>query len=473
MKPWIRNAHRPTLAAAGALFIAVQAGTVGATTLYTNALQTQVDFSTWRSTKGDAEIGTAPDGSRALTFNGTTSGGDVYADGGSLFASHTGSFTLSFEVLGHCGAQTSGCGAFVYASGAQGHVGGWILADTPYFSLPTFAQTPSQWQQVRYTFGGGSTDLGFENWVASPHAGPYSFFIRNVVLTDNAEQAAIGSLSVSAVPEPGRWLLMGLGLLALAGLATRPGASRSSRGLKGVRRAGVAMLAACAAWAGQPARAQSVDLSFNDNQLPAGWSLHSVLANTHYGFADGRFYAAEVDSSAYIESTLAPGASSWSVSWDSAVFQTVYGNFSSVTLLDASGHAFAVSIGSASYNFGEGLRVVIDDGANVHQQLLPMLAGNYKLSAMFSDGQISFSGVLSGTQGDERVFAELAAAPLLVASSVNAVRLQVYETIGPQVWIDNVHMAAVPEPASAASLLMGLVSLACRARRRQRSDLAD
>lgn len=464
-------------ALATALMGAMLALPAGASTLYANALQTQADLSSWLSTKGDAEIATAPDGSRALTFAGTTAGGDIYADGDRLFASHTGSFTLSFEALGHCGAQTSGCGAFVYAAGAQGNAGGWILADTPYFALPTFAQTPGQWQQVRYTFGGSSTDLGFENWVASPYAGPHSFFIRNVVLTDNAERAAIGSLSVSAVPEPGSWLLMGLGLLALAGLAARSGArARASTpfsGFKGLRRAGLAWWVACAAWAGQPALAQGVNLDFDDNQLPAGWSLHSVLANTHYGFADGRFYAAEVDSSAYIESALTTGASSWSVSWDSALFQTVYGNFSSVTLLDASGHAFAVSVGSASYNFGEGLRVLIDDGASQHQQLLPLLAGNYRLSATFSDGQVDFSGVLSAAQGDVQVFAEAVAAPWLVASSVSAVRLQVYETIGPQVWIDNVHIAAVPEPASAATLLLGLTSLAWRARRRQQRAAAD
>lgn len=460
-----RTARAIVQATSMALLLALGPVTARADRLYINALQTEADLENWLSTRGDARIATAPDGSSALSFSGTAAGGDLYAAGGDWFVNQTGSFTLSFEVLGHCGAATSGCGAFVLAEGAQGNAGGWILADTPYFGLPTFSEAPGQWQKVSYTFGGYVTNLGFENWVGSPQSGPYSFFLRNVRLTDNPEQAAIGSLSVSAVPEPGSAWLMGLGALLLLAGAARPGAGRPRRQYTQRGRAAKwAMLAA--ALSVSSVHAQQMDLNFDDNQLPAGWTLHSVMANNQYGFAGGRFYAAEVDSSAYIETAVASGAASWTVSWETELFQTVYGNFTQVQWLDGLGHALSVSLGSASYNYGNGLHLLIDDGVHRYEPLLALQAGLYRLSATFTDDEVRFTGVLAGASGDVPVFAETLPIVGTRATSVSALRLQVYETLGPPVWIDNVHIAAVPEPAAAATLLVGLVPLLVWARRR-------
>jgi hypothetical protein len=196
---------------------AVMALPASATVLYSNQLQTPDDFSSWLSTKGDAVISTAPDGSDGLTFTGVTSHGDVYANGGHPFSSDTGSFTVSFEIYGNCGQHTSGCGAFLWASGATSSAGGWLLADTIYSGLTSFEVNPGQWEKVTYTFAGNSTDLGFENWMGSTYAAPYSFYIRNLVLTNNSDHTDLGTLSVTPVaapvPEPATWGLMASGLV--------------------------------------------------------------------------------------------------------------------------------------------------------------------------------------------------------------------------------------------------------------------
>lgn len=205
------------------------------------------------------------------------------------------------------------------------------------------------------------------------------------------------------------------------------------------------------------AQAQSISLDFNDNAVPAGWTLHATTVQTNFGFADGRFYADQLDSGAYIqrEIQIAPGVNNVQVDWEGSVFQTYWGNFSSVKLRNSSGDLFVTSIGSASYNWGAAMQVLITAGGSSQSWLLPMTSGSYVFQSTFASGQISFVGTLNGSE----VFSKALATPTLDLAAIDAVRLHVHETVGPRMWIDNVTISAVPELPAQVLLLAGLAPM--------------
>ncbi len=183
--------------AVGAIFALTSPA--GATILFSDTLQTSL--AQWNNPNPSGEIVAAPGGGNALTFS-VLQGGSNLLTTKSTFTSHTGGFTLSFDIYANCG-HTSGCGAFLEAAGS------WTLSDTPFGSAVQFADSPG-WETVNYTFTGSSTTLAFEDWSGSPYAQAYpgtgAFYLRNIVLTDNPNNTAMGAVSVSsastAAPEP-------------------------------------------------------------------------------------------------------------------------------------------------------------------------------------------------------------------------------------------------------------------------------
>lgn len=161
----------------------------------------QTSLSQWTNPITAGEIVTAPGGGNALTFSSLQGGSNLLTTN-SAFTSSTGSFTIAFDIYANCG-HTSGCGAFLFAAGT------WTLSDTPFGSAVQFADSPG-WETVTYTFSGSSTTLAFEDWNGSPYAQPYpsanAFYMRNLTLTDNPNNTAVSTVTVSAasssVPEP-------------------------------------------------------------------------------------------------------------------------------------------------------------------------------------------------------------------------------------------------------------------------------
>jgi len=200
-----------------ALFILlVDLPAANATTLFSDTFQSKSDLNSW--TSGGGEIVKAPDGSTALTFDRTYSGGDIFTN--SSFTSSTGSFTISFEYLSNCG-NSSNCGGFIFANGGSPSANSWILSDTPYYGIPNFADT-GNWKQLSYTFAGNNTNLGLEIFSGSAFAAPGSIYFRDMALTDNNTGIPVGTLAItSAVPEAGEWAMMLLGLPLLGWVVRR------------------------------------------------------------------------------------------------------------------------------------------------------------------------------------------------------------------------------------------------------------
>ena len=177
---WLRSlVDRKGLLAAAAV-MALPTSTAGGTTLLSNTFASSADLSGWTSGSGFAQVTVAPDGGNALTFSGTAGGGDLSSPIGSY---GTGSFKVSFDFYGNCGYSTQ-CGFFMATTPNPGiH---WFLSDTPYGGVASFVYSSGSWTHVSYIFSATSlTGLNIENFYGSAHAGYQSFFLRNLLLTDN------------------------------------------------------------------------------------------------------------------------------------------------------------------------------------------------------------------------------------------------------------------------------------------------
>lgn len=200
---------------AAALVIPLLGSSAQAGTLFFDSLQGNLN--NWTS-NGDVSVQSAPDGTTAAGFTGVAYGSDLLTK--NQFHSSTGSFTVKFDFYGNCGFA-SGCGAFLATDGGGAS---WILSDTGYGSSALFPDSLRSWQEVSYTYStyNGFSGLDFENWGSSPHSSTMNgspFFLKNVLLTDNSDGTTVGTLTV-AVPEPGTWALMMMGLGGL-GMALR------------------------------------------------------------------------------------------------------------------------------------------------------------------------------------------------------------------------------------------------------------
>jgi hypothetical protein len=164
------------------------------------------DLSPWSGLY--AVITTAPGGGNALTFTNTDAGGDITTNPPN-FSSGTGLYTLTFDFLGNCG-HSSNCGAFVSSPS-----GAWILSDTPYAGTANFPDS-STWESVSYTFATSTTtNLDIEDWSGSLYSGPGSFYLKDLVLTNDPNGLLAGTLSVTAAPLPSTWTMMLIGFVGL------------------------------------------------------------------------------------------------------------------------------------------------------------------------------------------------------------------------------------------------------------------
>jgi len=160
----------------------------------------------------------------ALTFGKTTYQGDIVTK--SSFTSSTGLYTLSFDFLGTCG-YSQDCGGFVAAAPSQNITNGWLISDTPgytdgdYGKIPSFPDT-GKWESITYTFQSYKNlpvYLAFEIYAFSYNStkggfasGPETAWYKDVVLTDDPNGLAAGTLSIKSVPEPATLSLIALGL---------------------------------------------------------------------------------------------------------------------------------------------------------------------------------------------------------------------------------------------------------------------
>lgn len=214
-------------------------------------------------------------------------------------------------------------------------------------------------------------------------------------------------------------------------------------------------------------------LDFNDNAVPLGWTLQagSLDRNSNFGVANGRLFAAQIDSSGVLASPYAPsnGVTALDFDWDGSVFQTVFGNNQGIDVVGLNNRIVITRTESASFNYGIGMRVYLGEDATPVFHKLSLPEGDYHFSARFTDGQVQYSGSLNGTQ----MFNYSLGLSNFALADLRAIHLIVYETVGADSWIDNVHIreevSAIPEASISSMLLAGLLLLASIGARRSSS----
>jgi hypothetical protein len=192
-------------------------GAAQATTLFSESFEG--NLSDWTSMSKTAEIVAAPGGGKALAFVGTYGGGDLVSK--AELSSTTGKYTVSFDLEGNCG-HTSQCGFFFGVGRFPVPQAGWLLADTSFDINKVFPVSKGGWERVSLTFAAGDNiQLDLEDWNGSAHAGPKSFYIRDLQVTNDPNHLAAGALTVTGVPEPSSWALMLAGFAAIGAMASR------------------------------------------------------------------------------------------------------------------------------------------------------------------------------------------------------------------------------------------------------------
>lgn len=217
-------------------------------------------------------------------------------------------------------------------------------------------------------------------------------------------------------------------------------------------------LAASAAAASAPQTQYMLD--FYTNTMPSGWHLTKNLIGNNYGIKDGRFFSGQTDSAALLwtDFRISPVAELVEFRWDGNISKTYWGAQSGVVLTDSLGRGITARWRTATVVNGSQVELVLATADELRRIFVEIPEGDYRFIASFTNAFASFSGSLNGV---ERFNTSMnISAPIV--SSANRIDLWTYQTIGPDVWMDNIWIqaAVVPEPRTAALFALGVLGVA-------------
>ena len=183
-------------------------------------------------------------------------------------------------------------------------------------------------------------------------------------------------------------------------------------------------------------------LTFDDNQVPPGWTLNLIGGSNNAQIANMRFEVGEIDTDAALDKdkTLPPNTSGVEITLRCDLIQAESGMGYQIHFLMQDGSDFLVSM-TKQPAFNR-LEVSIGNAAGPELQQVVFHAGygTYLFDVLFSDGNITLNGTKE--VGDVTPV-KVVDVPGLAIADLKTVRLEAMMSSGGTAWIDDVQILAL------------------------------
>lgn len=229
---------------------------------------------------------------------------------------------------------------------------------------------------------------------------------------------------------------------------------------------------------GSQAQTTSETLSFDNNQLPSGWSLFG--GNGNIQITNQRVEMGQVDNYGGVYKSFdLSNAAQVKIEYDGNIANVFWGQGNQALLinditrqnLNPADNAYA---GMKKNGYGENTTTFYSyyvlDGTYINTYSVattPPVFGNYHMAAVFQDGQITQT--VTNLDTGATFTSGVTEAPGMLLSNMHFIALKGWTTTGDSAWIDNatITVTAVPEPETYAMLLVGLSVIGAIERRRR------
>jgi hypothetical protein len=185
-------------------------------------------------------------------------------------------------------------------------------------------------------------------------------------------------------------------------------------------------------------------LTFDDNQVPPGWTLDLIGGSSNAQIANMRFEAGEIDTDAALDKdkALPANTDAIEITLRCDLIQAQSGMGYQIHLVMQDGSDFLVSV--TKQPSGNRLDVMIGNAAapELVQIVFAQYAqyGTYLFDVLFTDGNITFNGTKE--VGDVTPAKDVAV-PGLAIADLKTVRLEAMMSSGGSAWIDDVQILAL------------------------------
>jgi hypothetical protein len=224
-------------------------------------------------------------------------------------------------------------------------------------------------------------------------------------------------------------------------------------------------------------------LNFDNNQLPGGWNvwLQTGSPGTNVTFQNQRLEVGQVDTYGGIYKSLdTSNLSQVKVEYDANIANVTWGQSTAALLAKDPTNRPAGSAISVMGAHPDAMQFfVFQELPSVpwtgyaYENVMTPVFGNYHMSAVFQNGQISQT--VTNLDTGATFASGLVTLPGFLLSDMHNVILYGATTTGTSAWIDNATISittAVPEPETYAMLLAGLGVLGAVSRRKQKQTTA-
>ena len=182
-------------------------------------------------------------------------------------------------------------------------------------------------------------------------------------------------------------------------------------------------------------------LTFDDNQVPPGWTLNLIGGSNNAQVANMRFEAGATDTDAVLDKdkSLPPNTNGVEITLRCEIIQAFSGMGYQIHLIMQDGSDFLVGVTKLSGQNRLNLMIGDAAGPELVQNVFAQY-GTYLFDVLFTDGNIAFNGTKE--VGDVTPAKDVTV-PGLAIADLKTVRLEAMMSSGGLAWIDDVQILAL------------------------------